>query len=42
MAELKPMENNNITVSTIVDGTEKEKAILSDEKGYIAYRIRCV
>lgn len=40
VAELKPMENNNIIVSTIVDGTEKEKAILSDEKGYIAYRIK--
>ena len=40
VAELKPMENDNIIVSTIVDGTEKEKAILSDEKGYIAYRIK--
>ena len=40
VADLKPMENNAIKVSTIVDGVEKEKTTLSDEKGYITYRIK--
>ncbi len=40
VADLKPMNNDSIIVSTIVDGVEKEKVILSDEKGYIPYRIK--
>ena len=40
VADLKPMNNDSIKVSTIVDGVEKEKVILSDEKGYIPYRIK--
>lgn len=40
VADLKPMNNDSIKVSTIVDGVEKEKVILSDEKGYISYRIK--
>ena len=40
VADLKPMENDTIKVSTIVDGVEKEKMILNDEKGYITYRIK--
>lgn len=37
---LKKMKNNNIKISTIVDGVEKEKAILTDEKGYAPFRIK--
>lgn len=33
-------ENDNINISTIVDGVEKEKAILSDAKGYAPFRIK--
>lgn len=40
VADLKPMNNDSIKVSTIVDGVEKEKVILNDEKGYIPYRIK--
>lgn len=40
VADLKAMSNDNIHVLTIVDGIEKEKTILSDKKGYIAYRIK--
>ena len=40
VADLKPMENDAVKVSTIVDGVEKEKMTLSDEKGYITYRIK--
>lgn len=40
VADLKIMSNDNIHVLTIVDGIEKEKTILSDKKGYIAYRIK--
>lgn len=40
VATLKKMKNNNIAVSTIVDGKENEKGVFSDSKGYIAYRIK--
>ena len=40
VAELKPMNNDNIHVDTIVDGTLKEKKVFNDSKGYIAYRIK--
>ncbi len=40
VAEVKPMDNKEIHVDTIVDGVLKEKKIFSDEKGYIAYRIK--
>lgn len=33
-------ENDNITISTITDGVEKEKAILTDAKGYAPFRIK--
>lgn len=39
-ADVKVMNNNSIHVDTIVDGTLKEKRILSDKKGYIAYKIK--
>lgn len=39
-ANLKVMNNDNIHVDTIVDGILKEKNIFSDNKGYIAYRIK--
>jgi len=40
VATLKPMNNDAIKVSTIVDGELREKNTYSDEKGYIAYRIK--
>lgn len=40
VATLKPMNNDSIKVSTIVDGDLREKNIYSDIKGYIAYRIK--
>lgn len=40
VANLKVMNNDNIHVDTIVDGKLKEKTILTDKKGYIAYRIK--
>ncbi len=40
VANLYKMDNKEIHVDTIVDGTLKEKTILSDEKGYITYRIK--
>ena len=39
-AEVKKMGNNEIKIDTIVDGVTKEKNVFSDEKGYIAYRIK--
>ena len=40
VADFKIMNNDNIKISTIVDGKLKEKAILSDLKGYAPYRIK--
>ena len=40
VADFKPMNNNNIKIDTIVDNTLKEKTIISDAKGYAAYRIK--
>lgn len=40
VANLKIMNNDSIHVDTIVDGVVKEKKVLSDKKGYIAYRIK--
>ncbi len=40
VAYLKRMNNDEIKVSTIVDDIQKDKMTLSDEKGYIAYRIK--
>ena len=40
VANLKILGNENIHVDTIVDGVLKEKKTFSDEKGYIAYRIK--
>lgn len=40
VADLKTMENDSVLISTIVDGTVKEKKTSSDEKGYLAYRIK--
>ena len=40
VADFKPMNNNNIKIDTIVDNTLKEKTIISDVKGYAAYRIK--
>lgn len=40
VANLKKKNNDNILVSTIVDGELREKDVYSDEKGYIAYRIK--
>lgn len=39
-ANLKKMGNTEIHLDTIVDGVLKEKKVYSDEKGYIAYRIK--
>lgn len=39
-AELKQMNNDEIKLSTVVDGTLKEKNVFNDSKGYIAYRIK--
>lgn len=39
-ADVKIMNNDSIHVDTIVDGTLKEKRVLSDKKGYIAYKIK--
>ena len=40
VATLKPMNNDAIKVSTIVDGDVREKNTYADTKGYIAYRIK--
>lgn len=40
VAEVKIMGNEEIHVDTVVDGVLKEKKTFSDEKGYIAYRIK--
>lgn len=40
VADLKTMDNDNILISTIVDGTTKIKKTSSDEKSYLAYRIK--
>ena len=40
VADFNVMGNKEINLSTIVDGTEKSKAVLSDEKGYAPYRIK--
>ena len=40
VAVLKPMNNDNIKLSTITDGEEQEKAIISDAKGYTPFRIK--
>lgn len=40
VADLKKMNNDSIHISTIVDDIEREKAVLDDKKGYIAYRIK--
>lgn len=40
IATLKPMQNNEILVSTIVDNELREKEVFDDSKGYIAYRIK--
>lgn len=40
VADVKIMGNNKIHVDTIVDGVLKEKRVLSDAKGYIAYKIK--
>ena len=40
VATLKPMNNDSIKVSTIVDGELREKNTYADTKGYIAYRIK--
>lgn len=40
VATLKKMNNDSLKVSTIVDGTLKEKNTFADTKGYIAYRIK--
>lgn len=40
IADVKIMGNNEIHVDTIVDGVLKEKRVLSDAKGYIAYKIK--
>lgn len=40
VANLKYMNNDEIHVDTIVDGILKEKNVFSDDKGYIAYRIK--
>lgn len=40
VAYLKKMNNDAIKVDTIVDGILKTKMTLSDENGYIAYRIK--
>lgn len=39
-ADVKIMNNDSIHVDTIVDGTLKEKRVLNDKKGYIAYKIK--
>ncbi len=39
-ADVKTMNNDSIHVDTIVDGILKEKRVLSDKKGYIAYKIK--
>lgn len=39
-ADVKIMNNDSIHVDTIVDGVLKEKRVLSDKKGYIAYKIK--
>lgn len=39
-ADVKIMNNDSIHVDTIVDGILKEKRVLSDKKGYIAYKIK--
>ena len=36
----KPMNNDEIKISTIVDGVEKEKAVLTDSKSYTPFRIK--
>lgn len=38
--DFKVMNNDNIKLDTIVDNTLKEKTILSDKKGYSAFRIK--
>lgn len=40
VADLKVMGNKEIHVDTIVDDVLKEKNVFSDEKSYIAYRIK--
>ncbi len=40
VATLKPMSNDALKVSTIVDGEIREKNTYDDTKGYIAYRIK--
>ena len=40
VADLKVMGNEAIHVDTLVDGVLKEKKVVSDKKGYIAYRIK--
>ena len=40
VVDLKIMNNDDIKVDTIVDGILKEKTIVSDSKGYAAYRIK--
>lgn len=39
-ADVKIMNNDSIHVDTIVDGILKEKRVLNDKKGYIAYKIK--
>jgi hypothetical protein len=39
-ADVKIMNNDSIHIDTIVDGILKEKRVLSDKKGYIAYKIK--
>lgn len=40
VAMFKPMGNDEIKIATIVDGVEKEKATISDAKGYAPFRIK--
>lgn len=40
VATLKPMNNDEIYISTIANNTEKDKGVFTDSKGYIAYRIK--
>lgn len=40
VADFIALNNDNIKIDTIVDGVTKEKAVLSDKKGYAPYRIK--
>lgn len=40
VVSLKSMNNDEIYIDTIVDGVLKQKIVASDNKGYVAYRIK--